>query len=58
MAPAVVLFSRGFLTTDSFLSILRQTAMVSLMAMGMGMGMGMTFALSAGEIDLSASRTR
>jgi ribose transport system permease protein len=44
---AVVLRDSGFLTIDNQLNILRQTAFVSVMAFGM------TFALSAGEIDLS-----
>jgi ribose transport system permease protein len=44
---SVTLRDDGFLTVDNFLNILRQTAFVSIMAFGM------TFALSAGEIDLS-----
>jgi ribose transport system permease protein len=44
---SVTLRDTGFLTVDNFLNILRQTAFVSIMAFGM------TFALSAGEIDLS-----
>jgi ribose transport system permease protein len=44
---SIVLRDSGFLTVDNFANILRQTAMVSIMAFGM------TFALSAGEIDLS-----
>jgi ribose transport system permease protein len=48
---SVVLFDRGFLSTDNFMNILRQTAMVSVMAIGMA------FALSAGEIDLSIGST-
>jgi ribose transport system permease protein len=44
---AVVLRDKGFLTVDNQLNVLRQTAFVSVMAFGM------TFALSAGEIDLS-----
>jgi ribose transport system permease protein len=44
---SVTLRDSGFLTVDNFLNILRQTAFVSIMAFGM------TFALSAGEIDLS-----
>lgn len=44
---SVTLRDSGFLTLDNFLNILRQTAFVSIMAFGM------TFALSAGEIDLS-----
>jgi ribose transport system permease protein len=48
---SVVLFDKGFLTSDNFQNILRQTAMVSVMAIGM------TFTLSAGEIDLSIGST-
>ena len=44
---ALTLRDRGFLTIDNQLNILRQTAFVSVMAFGT------TFALSAGEIDLS-----
>lgn len=44
---AVTLRDSGFLTIDNQLNILRQTAFVSVMAFGT------TFALSAGEIDLS-----
>jgi ribose transport system permease protein len=44
---AVTLRDSGFLTIDNQLNVLRQTAFVSVMAFGM------TFALSAGEIDLS-----
>jgi ribose transport system permease protein len=44
---SVTLRDAGFLTPDNIANILRQTAMVSVMAFGM------TFALSAGEIDLS-----
>ena len=44
---SITLSDRGFLTVDNFLNILRQTAFVSIMAFGT------TFALSAGEIDLS-----
>jgi ribose transport system permease protein len=44
---AVTLRDRGFLTPDNIMNILRQTAMVSVMAVGM------TFAIIAGEIDLS-----
>jgi ribose transport system permease protein len=44
---AIVLRDQSFLTPENLLNILRQTAMVSVMAIGM------TFALSAGEIDLS-----
>jgi ribose transport system permease protein len=44
---AITLRDNGFLTVDNQLNILRQTAFVSVMAFGT------TFALSAGEIDLS-----
>jgi ribose transport system permease protein len=44
---SVTLNDAGFLTPENLANILRQTAMVSVMAFGM------TFALSAGEIDLS-----
>lgn len=44
---AIVLRDSGFLTVENQLNILRQTAFVSVMAFGT------TFALSAGEIDLS-----
>jgi ribose transport system permease protein len=44
---AILLRDRGFLTIENQLNILRQTAFVSVMAFGM------TYALSAGEIDLS-----
>lgn len=44
---AVALRDRGFLTPENLANIGRQTAMVTIMAVGM------TFALSAGEIDLS-----
>ena len=44
---ALTLRDSGFLTIDNQLNILRQTAFVSIMAFGT------TFALSAGEIDLS-----
>lgn len=44
---ALTLRDSGFLTVDNQLNILRQTAFVSVMAFGT------TFALSAGEIDLS-----
>lgn len=44
---AITLRDKGFLTVDNQLNIIRQTAFVSIMAFGM------TFALSAGEIDLS-----
>lgn len=48
---SVALFDKGFLSTDNFMNILRQTAMVSVMAIGMA------FTLSGGEIDLSISST-
>jgi ribose transport system permease protein len=48
---AVTLRGQGFLTADNLLNVLRQTAMVSVMAIGV------TFALSAGEIDLSLGST-
>ncbi len=44
---AITLRDNGFLTVDNQLNVLRQTAFVSVMAFGT------TFALSAGEIDLS-----
>ena len=44
---SITLRDSGFLTPENIANILRQTAMVSIMAFGM------TFALSAGEIDLS-----
>lgn len=44
---SIVLYDKGFLSPGNLMNILRQTAMVSVMAVGM------TFALSAGEIDLS-----
>jgi ribose transport system permease protein len=44
---AITLRDSGFLTIDNQLNVLRQTAFVSVMAFGT------TFALSAGEIDLS-----
>jgi ribose transport system permease protein len=44
---SVTLRDSGFLTIDNQLNVLRQTAFVSVMAFGT------TFALSAGEIDLS-----
>lgn len=47
VAFAIILRDKGFLTFENQLNILRQTAFVSVMAFGM------TFALSAGEIDLS-----
>jgi ribose transport system permease protein len=47
---SITLRDSGFLTPENISNILRQTAMVSVMAFGM------TFALSAGEIDLSISQ--
>jgi ribose transport system permease protein len=47
LAFSVILRDKGFLTVENQLNILRQTAFVSIMAFGM------TYALSAGEIDLS-----
>lgn len=44
---SAILRDKGFLTSANIMNILRQTAMVSVMAVGM------TFALCAGEIDLS-----
>jgi ribose transport system permease protein len=44
---AVTLRDQGFLSTDNLLNIVRQTAIIAIMAMAM------TFVLSAGEIDLS-----
>jgi ribose transport system permease protein len=44
---SITLSDKGFLTPQNLGNIARQTAMVSIMAVGM------TFALSAGEIDLS-----
>jgi len=44
---SITLRDSGFLTIENQLNVLRQTAFVSIMAFGM------TFALSAGEIDLS-----
>jgi ribose transport system permease protein len=44
---SVALRDKGFLSSDNLMNILRQTAMVSIMAVGM------TFTITAGEIDLS-----
>lgn len=44
---SVTLFNKGFLTGGNLMNITQQTTMISVMAVGM------TFALSAGEIDLS-----
>ncbi len=48
---AIILRDRGFLTSSNQMNILRQTAMISVMAVGM------TFAIIAGEIDLSIGAT-
>ena len=48
---SITLVDRGFLSPSNLMNILRQTAMVSIMAVGM------TFTLSAGEIDLSIGST-
>lgn len=48
---SVTLREQGFLTAGNLMNILRQTAMVSVMAVGM------TFTLTAGEIDLSIGST-
>lgn len=48
---AVVLQDRGFLTSTNLMNILRQTTMISVMAVGM------TFTIIAGEIDLSIGST-
>src|SRR5689334_310187 len=44
---AVTLYDQGFLDPNNLLNIIRQTAMISVMAVAM------TFVLAAGEIDLS-----
>src|SRR5690349_13638286 len=44
---AVALHDQGFLESNNLLNIVRQSAIVAIMAMAM------TFVLSAGEIDLS-----
>lgn len=44
---AVTLYDNGFLTSTNLLNIIRQTAMISIMAVAM------TLVISAGEIDLS-----
>ena len=44
---AVTLFDKGFLNPNNLLNIVRQTAMIAVMAIAM------TYVLSAGEIDLS-----
>ncbi len=48
---AVALSDRGFLTIDNMMTIVRQTTPVTIMAVGM------TFALCAGQIDLSVGAT-
>ncbi len=48
---SIILYDKGFLSSVNLMNILRQTAMVSVMAVGM------TFAISAGEIDLSIGGT-
>jgi ribose transport system permease protein len=44
---SITLGDKGFLDPNNLLNIVRQTAMIAIMAVGM------TFVLSAGEIDLS-----
>jgi len=44
---AILLHDRGFLSPNNLLNVLRQTAIIAIMAMAM------SFVLSAGEIDLS-----
>src|SRR6201981_641905 len=44
---SITLSDKGFLDANNLLNIVRQTAMIAIMAVGM------TFVLSAGEIDLS-----
>jgi len=44
---SLLLYDKGFLSPANIMNILRQTAMISVMAVGM------TFTISAGEIDLS-----
>jgi len=48
---SIALRDKGFLSSDNLMNILRQTAMVSIMAVGM------TFTITAGEIDLSIGST-
>lgn len=48
---AIILRDRGFLTSTNLMNILRQTTMISVMAVGM------TFTIIAGEIDLSIGST-
>ncbi|TPI31932.1 ABC transporter permease [Mesorhizobium sp. B3-1-9] len=47
IAFAITLFDKGFLNPNNLLNIVRQTAMIAVMAIAM------TYVLSAGEIDLS-----
>ncbi len=47
---AVTQYSSGFLTVNNLLNIVRQTAIISVMAVAM------TFVIGAGEIDLSVGR--
>lgn len=44
---SIILHDKGFLSYGNMMNVLRQTAMISVMAVGM------TFTISAGEIDLS-----
>ena len=44
---AITLYDEGFLSTINLFNIIRQTAVISIMAVGM------TFVISAAEIDLS-----
>ena len=46
------LFDKGFLDPNNLLNIIRQTAMIAVMAVAM------TFVLAAGEIDLSIGAVR
>jgi len=48
---SILLRNEGFLSIENMMNILRQTTMISVMAMGM------TFAISCGEIDLSIGAT-
>jgi ribose transport system permease protein len=48
---SIALRDQGFLSSENLMNILRQTAMVSIMAVGM------TFTITAGEIDLSIGAT-
>lgn len=48
---SLTLMNKGFLSGDNLMNILRQTAMVSVMAVGM------TFVITSGEIDLSIGAT-